>query len=92
MSIDLRRDSQGFSTMCFATLSKQMSKWFYDTSTGAATGAARCDSFVGKTFSLLVVSSSERSGLGNLRGSGRLSVIPYVHRRTELSCAQACLA
>jgi hypothetical protein len=25
----------------------QMSKWFYDTSTGAATGAARCGSFVG---------------------------------------------
>jgi hypothetical protein len=25
-------------------------------------------------------------------GSGRLSVIPYVHRRTEFYCAQACLA
>jgi hypothetical protein len=25
-----------------------MSKWFYDTSTGAATGAARCGSFVGE--------------------------------------------
>jgi hypothetical protein len=25
----------------------QLSKWFYDTSTGAATGAARCGSFVG---------------------------------------------
>jgi hypothetical protein len=25
-------------------------------------------------------------------GAGRLSVIPYVHRRTELYCAQACLA
>jgi hypothetical protein len=24
-----------------------MSKWFYDTSTGAATGAARCGSYVG---------------------------------------------
>jgi hypothetical protein len=31
-------------------------KWFYDTSTGAATGAARCGSFVGKAFSLLIVS------------------------------------
>jgi hypothetical protein len=29
-----------------------MSKWFYDTSTGAATGAARCGSFAGKAFSL----------------------------------------
>jgi hypothetical protein len=34
-----------------------MSKWFYDTSTGAATGAAHCGSFVGKAFTLLVVSS-----------------------------------
>jgi hypothetical protein len=37
----------------------QMLKWFYDTSTGAATGAARCGSFVGKAFSLLVVSSGQ---------------------------------
>jgi hypothetical protein len=28
-------------------LARQMSKWFYNTSTGAATGAARCGSFVG---------------------------------------------
>jgi hypothetical protein len=34
-----------------------LSKWFCDTSTGAATGAARCGSFVGKAFRLLVVSS-----------------------------------
>jgi hypothetical protein len=34
----------------------KLSKWFCDTSTGAATGAARCGSFVGKAFSLLVVS------------------------------------
>jgi hypothetical protein len=27
----------------------------------------------------------------NLRDSDRLSVIPYVHRRTELYCAQDCL-
>jgi hypothetical protein len=33
-----------------------MSKLFYDTSTVAATGAARCGSFVGKVISLLVVS------------------------------------
>jgi hypothetical protein len=35
----------------------QISKWFYDTCTGAATGAVRCGSFSGKAFSLLVVSS-----------------------------------
>jgi hypothetical protein len=34
-----------------------LSKWFYDTSTGAAVGAARCGSFVGNAFSFLVVSS-----------------------------------
>jgi hypothetical protein len=28
-------------------LARQMSKWFYDTSTGAATGVAHCGSFVG---------------------------------------------
>jgi hypothetical protein len=31
--------------------------FFCDTSTGAATAAARCGSFMGKAFSLLVVSS-----------------------------------
>jgi hypothetical protein len=29
----------------------------------------------------------ERGGHDNLRGSGCLSVIPYVHRRTELYCS-----
>jgi hypothetical protein len=33
-----------------------MSKWFYDTSTVAATGAARYGSFVGGDFGLLVAS------------------------------------
>jgi hypothetical protein len=33
-----------------------VSKWFYNTSTGAATGAACCGSLIGKGFSLLVVS------------------------------------
>jgi hypothetical protein len=36
---------------------EMLSKWFYDTSTGAATGAVRCGFFIGKVFSLLVVSS-----------------------------------
>jgi hypothetical protein len=31
-----------------------MSKWFCDISTGAFTGAARCGSFVGGGFGLLV--------------------------------------
>jgi hypothetical protein len=33
----------------------------------------------------------ERDGHEDLRGSGRRSVIPYIHRRTELYCAQACM-
>jgi hypothetical protein len=33
-----------------------LSKWFCDTSTEAAIGAACCGSFVGKAFSLFVVS------------------------------------
>jgi hypothetical protein len=31
-----------------------LSKWFYDTSIGVATGAARCGSFIGGSFDLLV--------------------------------------
>jgi hypothetical protein len=69
-----------------------LSKWFCDTSTGTATGAARCGSFVGKAFNLLVVSSRRTWWHDDLRGSGRLSVIPYIHGRTEVYCAQACLA
>jgi hypothetical protein len=41
---------------CAPFLARQMSKWFYDTSTGAATGAARCGSYVGGGFGLLVAS------------------------------------
>jgi hypothetical protein len=37
-------------------LARQMSKRFYDTFTGAATGAARCGSFIGEGFGLLVAS------------------------------------
>jgi hypothetical protein len=37
-------------------LARQMSKQFYDTSTGAAIGAARCGSFVRYDFDLLVAS------------------------------------
>jgi hypothetical protein len=35
----------------------------------------------------------ERSGHEDLRGSGRQSVIPYIHGRTELYCSsQPCLS
>jgi hypothetical protein len=56
-------------------VSKYLSKWFYDTSTGAATGAARCGSI------------DERGGHEDLRGLDHRSVIPYVHGRTGLYCS-----
>jgi hypothetical protein len=42
---------------CFCFIDLSLLKWICDTSTGAATGAAHCGSFVRKVFSLLVVSS-----------------------------------
>jgi hypothetical protein len=39
-------------------LVRQISKWFCDTFTGAATATARCGSFIGGGFGLLVVSST----------------------------------
>jgi hypothetical protein len=58
-----------------------LSKWFCNTSTGAA-----------QEQPSWLLALGERGGHGDLRGSGRLSVIPYVHGRTELYCAQASLA
>jgi hypothetical protein len=68
-----------------------MSKWFYDTSTCAATGAARCGSFVkGVSWSLAI---DECGGHEDLRGPGRRIIIPYVHRRMELYCSSlSCLS
>jgi hypothetical protein len=37
-------------------LARQMSKWFYDASTGTATRAAHCGSFVGEGLGLSDVS------------------------------------
>jgi hypothetical protein len=45
----------------------------------------------GRPLSFWLLALGERGGHGDLRGSGRLSIIPYVHRRTELYCAQAIL-
>jgi hypothetical protein len=46
----------------------------------------------GRPLASWLLPLGERGGHGDLRGSGHLSVTPYVHRRTELYCAQACLA
>jgi sugar phosphate permease len=69
----------------------QMSKWFCDTSTGAATGATRCGSFVGGGLVSWSLAIDEHSGLKDLRGLGHQSIIPYVHGRTELYCS-ACMS
>jgi hypothetical protein len=56
-----------------------MSKWFYDTFTGVAIGAVRCGSFVRETLVSWLLAMREYGGHEDLRGSGRRSIIPYVH-------------
>jgi hypothetical protein len=46
----------------------------------------------GRPLASWLLALGERGGHDDLRGSGCLSLIPYVHGRTELYCAQACLA
>jgi hypothetical protein len=46
----------------------------------------------GRSLTSWLLALSERGGHDDLGGSGRLSVIPYVYGRTELYCAQVCLA
>jgi hypothetical protein len=46
----------------------------------------------GRLLASWLLALGERGGHGNLCGSVCLSVIPYVHGRTELYCAQAYLA
>jgi hypothetical protein len=70
-----------------------LSKWFYDTFTGAAIGAARCGSFVAGGLVSWSLAMDERSGHKDLCGSDSWSIIPYVHRRTELYCSSLpCLS
>jgi hypothetical protein len=69
-----------------------LSKWFYDIFTEAATGAIRCGSFMGMILTSWLLALGERGGHDDLRGSDRLSVIPYVHGRTELYCTQTWIA
>jgi hypothetical protein len=62
-----------------------------DTSTRASK-AARCGSFMGRHLTFWLLALVEHEGHDDLRGSDRLSVISYVHRRTELYYTQTCLA
>jgi hypothetical protein len=69
-----------------------LTKWFCDTSTRAAQEQPVVVLLRGRLLASWVLALGERNGHGDLRGSDRLSVIPYVHGRTELYCAQVCLA
>jgi hypothetical protein len=69
-----------------------LTKWFCDTSTRAAQEQPVVVLLRGRLLASWVLALGERGGHGDLRGSDRLSVIPYVHGRTELYCAQVCLA
>jgi hypothetical protein len=64
-----------------------VSKWFCDTSTDAATGAAHCGSFSERALVSWSLAMDERGGHEDLCGSGRWSVLPYIHRRIELYCS-----
>jgi hypothetical protein len=67
-------------------------KWFCDTSTGAAQEQPVVVLLRGRHLASWLLALGERGGHDDLRGSDRLSVIPYVYGRTELYCAQSCLA
>jgi hypothetical protein len=49
-------------------LAHQMSNWFYDTSTGTATRAARCGSLFGKTFISWLLTRDGHGEHNGLRG------------------------
>jgi hypothetical protein len=69
----------------------QMSKWFYDTSTGAAQEQSAVVLLWRRYLASWLLALGEHGGDNDLHGSDRLSIIPYVHGKTELYCAQACL-
>jgi hypothetical protein len=72
-------------------LARQISKQFYDTSTGAAIGAAHCGSFVGEGFGLLVIGYG-RMWTQRFTWFGPPERVPYVHRRIVLYCLSlSCL-
>jgi hypothetical protein len=66
--------------------------WFCDTSIGAAQEQPAVVLLRGRPLVSWLLALDERGGHSDLRGSDRLSVIPYVHGRTELYYSQACLA
>jgi hypothetical protein len=61
-----------------------VSKRFYDTFTGTATGAARCGFLLKRVLVSWLLSIDEHGGHKDLCDLGCQSIIPYVHGRTEL--------
>jgi hypothetical protein len=71
----------------------ELLKWFCDTSTGTAIGAARCGFLLEGALVSWSLAMDERDGHEDLRGSDRRSVIPYVHGRMKLYCSSLpCLS
>jgi hypothetical protein len=70
-------------------LVRQMSKWFYDTSTSTSTRAVRCGSLLEGLRSLRIELWRKYDEHEDLHGSGRRSVIPYIHK--ECCCIVVCV-
>jgi hypothetical protein len=70
---------------------KLLSKWFYDIFIRVAQEQSTVILLQRRHLAPWLLALDEHGGHGDLRGLDCLSVIPYVHRRTELYCAQACL-
>jgi hypothetical protein len=70
-----------------------MSKWFCDTSTSALQEQPVVVLLLEGALVSWLLGMHERSDHDDLRGSGRQSVIPYIHGRTELYCTNLpCLS
>jgi hypothetical protein len=82
---------RGFNSISLL-FSDALSKWFYDTSNGTATGAAHCAFLLRRALASWSLAINERGGRKDLCGLGRRNIIPYIHRRTGLYCSSpSCL-
>jgi hypothetical protein len=64
------------------------SKWFYNSSTGIATGATHCGLLLKGLRPLVFTAMDEQGGHEDLYGSGHQSAILYVHGRC---CIVVCV-
>jgi hypothetical protein len=65
-----------------------LSNWFYDIFTGITTRTARCGLLL-EGLRLSTLKQDGHGGREDLRGSGRRSIIPYVHGEL-LYCCVCC--